>query len=278
MYETGISTGVVDLVQKISGFAQRAGWTVLKNENNTLLLQNTIAAENYFSISSHGNNEEESITVACLTADALVEDSNKPNQKRSVNTNRLYPPFVGYHFFGQQQYLHIVIEINNGLFAHTGIGVLNKASQYAGGGYVYRTSYDSSAFYDRNVKAYNKYPFEDYSIHYDGRIHQAVDSYPREYGLMKATGPFHWSPNQMNGVAPLFPFLSAVVIDNATFLLGHAPDVRSVKIDYLQDGESVFFGNDEWVCFPIKRKALSKVPEGEFTSDTYGIAYKKIDA
>jgi len=64
--------------------------------------------------------------------------------------------------------------------------------------------------------------------------------------------------------------------------IGNIPDVRMVNIESHAPGETVKFGSEEWLVFPLKRKgALEELQGGASpialaNSSKYGLAYKKV--
>lgn len=224
-------------------------------------------------------------------------------------TNGLRGLFTRYEIYGNAQYIHVMVEIIPGEFAHFGFGMANKQGDFAGGEYGYGTVWYyaqdittiSGGAYNLNNAAFmgsqNNFNAPNNSTGYfkvdvDGRT--ADWAHPREAvspllscvqsnwrystGSRNPLSILRIRANEINGMAPLDPLLLAYQSrDQGCYIGQQVPDVRMVAMDYISPGESIMYGNDEYVCYPVKRKTgQADRPIGEVNSYIFGIAYKKV--
>lgn len=97
-------------------------------------------------------------------------------------------------------------------------------------------------------------------------------------------GQNYWlGPNPVNGVTPLheimYQFYDTYSANNRLIALGVLPDYRGLSMLSRSEVETVTFGSDNWLVFPIKRN-LPFLPEPfatrTITSGPYGHAFKII--
>ncbi len=293
-YETGTATDIRNLLDKVKDHAIGHGWTSYWKEDVLFLNKNS----HYFAIECKDNridtidgenkNLYPLVQLYCLTGDNGKKLSQQPNylQDYSAVANGLFPPFVQYEIYSGDTYLHVVIEINGGLFSHFGCGCHEKAFDYQGGSYVYGVQWSHRKYDQKSINSlYHHLPF----TANNGQLVYEQKVYPFYYQVLggnpiKNSNGFvpphlyNASPNTINGIAPLLPYINCIKTENndGMFILGRVPDMRAVKIDFLQPRETVTLGTEEWVVYPIKRKSLVDVEYPELSSQTHGIAYKKI--
>lgn len=230
------------------------------------------------------------------------------------HANALRGPFTAYHLFGTTQYIHCAIEIVPGEFGHLHFGRLEKAGSYQGGEYTAGTAW---YYYLASNSYNGQYDSSRHCVPWDGMSYYAagnsragrhgalrfdVDGYSGEWGrftYLNGTGhssilgparlnasqfrspwcSFGFStPNTVNAVSPLAPIVPAFVLrDNKTFLPGSPADLRLVNMRNLVPGETITIGNDEWVCFPIKKRSLKENDKSNVVNSwTNGYAYRKV--
>lgn len=317
-YETGVATGVLDLLAKIRGMAVGLGWTIDRNEPTELALHHADAG--YFTLLAQPEEDDIQtttyprpyITIWGQTGfDAGAAYNAQPGSSggRYGRTDALRGPFAAYHLFGTTQYIHCVVEIVPGEFAHFHFGLLDKSGDYPGGEYATGTNWSYNLQYantDNRDSLSNRHavPFD--SINYYAPGHGVVrldaDGHTAEWGLFynRTTsdfsvvwGParlyannwrspytFYWlsTPNTVNAVAPLAPCLVSFVLrGEKTFLAGAPADLRIVNMRNLTPGETITIGPDEWLCFPLKKRGLSRYgPNYQVNSGLFGLAYRKV--
>lgn len=238
---------------------------------------------------------------------------DRPNTGGWFNMGRA-GPYVRYHVFGGPEYIHAVVEVQNKVFAHLHIGNLDKPGMsYVGGQYTQLSSYQRT-LYEGYMRLESKYtcPWgtEGDQVPINGGT--LADNYTSQRNLVKAAnlpdrpGLWAWgtrdtcaigrggtsyhfdqglvraSANDMTGdtlIVPVRPFVS--VGQRRLVPLGVAPDVGVCDMRFIAPGESVFYGQEEWMVFPIIRyDNLRWVTVNGATSyhgyigSVYGWAYK----
>lgn len=172
-YQTGVSTGTHDLLDKLRLFAAGIGWTIDRfatgvtvgyDDNGTWLQlhhadagYHNIAADNL--INDINTFPRPSPYIYCFGATGVDLEStlfkDQPGSSWTIGnyqetgningvggacgTNGLRGPFTAYHFFGTTDYLHVCIEIVAGEYAHFGVGKMEKNGVYTGGEYGFGT-------------------------------------------------------------------------------------------------------------------------------------------
>lgn len=298
-YETGVATGVIDLLAKIRGLADDVGWTIDRDDPEELALHHADAG--YFTLLAtpeEGDIQTDSNPAPYISIwgqtgfDAGAAHDAQPGSSAGNygRTNALRGPFTAYHLFVTTQYIHCAIEIVPGEFAHFHLGLLNKTGGYTGGEYVTGTSWfyalvNDNYNYDALSNRHNA-PFDGMGYYADGQgaLRLDTDGYAAEWGKFTynnsgapsiAWGParlgnnqdrspytFYWlsTPNTVNAVSPLAPVLVAFLLRNTkTFLAGAPADLRIVNMRNLTPGETITIGADEWLCFPIKKRGLERL-------------------
>jgi hypothetical protein len=316
-YETGVSTGVTAMLGTIRAFADELGWTIDRDDTNELALHHSMAG--YFTLIANPQQQDINTTVDPNPSieifgqtgfDSGVSYSNQPGTSAgfsSGRTNGLRGPFTAYHLFGTQQYIHCVIEIVPGEFAHLHFGRLERQGNYVGGEYFtgtfwYYLMIDTSPEHASADDRDHAVPFDCATGRsgQSGAVRMDVAGYTNEWarfdvrspndsssawGAMRANGnrtPFrHYSdstPNTVNAITPLHNLLVVANIRNQLGFFAGAPlDLRMVNMKNLVPGEAITIGTDEWVVFPVKKKgAALNGPQGEVNSWTFGYAYRKV--
>lgn len=228
-----------------------------------------------------------------------------------ATTNGLRGPYSAYHFFGSTQYLHVAVEITPGEYAHFGLGRLQKNGEFDGGEYGLGTTWVYALDANNNQGANphsntNSWLLECANIPRStqqscGYIHVNLPNYPNEFARTGAsqnagysicntpnksassynqkTNPFlqlwEWTPNTVNGISPFIP--AAVMMNlrkEFCYQVGQLPDLRYVNMRNIAPGAEVQFGNDRWLCFPIKTKGdILSGRNHTLNSWRYGVAY-----
>lgn len=144
-YQAGNAKDVKELLKKLSEFAQGLKWTVDKLEGNLLCLHN---AQGYWSLMFKPE-VNQLFTYVNTGFDTSKKGNEQPGSSassqhayREINTatSQLEKGnYASYDFFGTDQYLHVVVQIEAEKFRHFGIGTLNKEGIYTGGQYTYGT-------------------------------------------------------------------------------------------------------------------------------------------
>lgn len=339
-YENGTWTDVVDLLNKLSTFAQAIGWTIDRNAipiSNGAWLQLHHAEAGYHNIVCDTNVGDVNTAskpgpwIYCFGStgssatdlfNAQPGSSWRGSNNTATNganiaagTNAVRGAGIAYHFFGTTKYLHIVVEITSGEYAHFGVGILDKSGSFSGGEYGYGTIWE---YLFSNVNADSSHAHDNqHSGPFDGRISSItpqsssgyvridVDGYTNEWcrcsssvtatssvcaGPTMATSEYsyyrnpmidqwNWTPNSINGIAPLIPSLIMVQIRNTKcYAAGTLHDFRFVNMTNIVPGQVVTIGSDRWHCFPYKAKGavVDLATPGLLNSWRYGVALREI--
>ncbi|MCQ9629235.1 hypothetical protein [Actinobacillus suis] len=158
-YQTGNAKDVNELLKKLSEFAQTLKWTVDKLEDNLMCLHN---GQGYWSLMFKPE-VNQLFTYVNTSFDTSKKGNEQPGSSRKhayreidTATSQLEKGnYASYDFFGSEQYLHVVVQIEAEKFRHFGIGTLNKEGIYTGGQYTYGTYITKSyGHYQNNDHAY----------------------------------------------------------------------------------------------------------------------------
>lgn len=311
-YLVGSSDSLNDLLSKLRAFAETLGWVT--NFSSTTRwdcqsplgdmfgaqIQNSTYGYGYSSIYFYGY---ESYSPGLLPTQQLGSSfANGPEYKRATEfCPRYQGPYTRHYFYGSDAYLHVVVEIQSGIFGHFSIGRLDrKGIAYSGGQYLQATNwvtdFDSygmqesagtwsrmnysdsggSRLWDRSrsnqvqVKGSHGFP----QVWWTNLVTGAgAAPYPRhpDAALLTAGG------NEFASRPMLVPNRVLCMEDTATggrtFVLGETRDFAVVNISRSQPGDILIYGEDRWQVFPGYRMPLPR-PYPEYnTSGTTGYAY-----
>ena len=215
--------------------------------------------------------------------------NNQTGYTYIASTNGLTGPYTKYHFFGGQEgvegdYAYCVIETAVGIFAHLGIGHLDRIGSlkvpFAVGTY-WSTSYERDVDSNRHSRMFDNWS----TYNSAGRNHIWIDqtNSPGAYifGYLNnhcwgGTGGginsylIEDGPNAFNGRTMLMPnhiYCNDRGSPDWNRIIGLAPAYRSIRIDNLQPEDIV---DTDWMTFPLKAKNTTTGPN----SGNYGLAYK----
>jgi len=226
--------------------------------------------------------------------------------------NAMPGAYPSYHFFEDDNYIHVVVEKDAGIYRHFGWGQLLKLGDWVGGMYVYGHYWDQSATNIDNPTGINHLvhlggnnsnnAFRGCGLHAEGLPdNAAATKYLRQTSNQTTDDndgdrignmfPSGWQDGQnvhfmaleqsaLNNYKPLIPIpvyqwhLGSAPA-NAR-LLGYAPDVRDINLEGLQAGEEITVASDTWVVFPVTRKGNNGLAFNQEQSYNFGFAYKKV--
>ena len=330
MFETGTATGIADLLTKLGTFATTVAGTWVQDQLDTgggsFALHKTGAFGNIYVSFRWDTATPQHLSVhQALGYTGGNQPGNHPNDSGNgynatsshVDTNLALErhvsdlgvgPFPSYHFFEDDHYIHVVVEVATDHFRHFGFGLLNpKIGDWAGGEYAYGNRMSTGT-------NHNAISASDYAL-LDGIADEAdnmatlhVEGLEGEAGASKwmvvfgnaatstetdtagnarerGQGGFRGGPaaiemGNFNGdaLAGNVPMYSIGVWhkDNTlqrVYFLGDMPDVRAINIKHFQPKEEVVIGGVTWVVFPFALKTLDNVAGRTYHS---GIAYKKV--
>ncbi len=307
-YQTGAANDAADLLDKLRLFATANGWTQDFWGNRTaatgkaLSLHKSALYATFFSQTSGGYAEDPAPFIGVRGHTGYLADANPDTQTDASAitwSNYLPGPYVAYHFFSGANYLHVVVETTAGTFKHFGTGTLVTQGVVTSGQYVYaaRWYYSNPSHLNNPDSYYHGLPFDDQNWTYalqNGTYVRAdfggitprwhfsrsgdaagdelkcgyrIDASPQD--LLNDAGH-----STLTGRAPLWPLWCAVKRGSGYWSdIGYPPDMRFVRIDSLNDGESLTLGTDTWKVFPVHRK---NGPIGAPNSGTYGFAFRVV--
>lgn len=311
-YETGNALNTTDLLDKIRIFALAQGWT--SNRFSAITggyWLNLSKGAQFVNLTSHDVNG----TISGQGATSYDSGSAHTAQPGRISTNQwavtndLVGPYTGYHFFGGADYIHVVVQVSPGRYAHFGFGTLLKYGAYTGGEYVYGTwwSFRSVGTFGSPNSTYHSPPFDaTYSTatssSHDGGTYftmvrfaeaaSAQGSWLRTAqsvisgyatGFSRATNTstptdsiMARQPAVFNGMSQVVPIhISAVRNDTLVSWLGSPKDMRQFRMYYHEHGDVLAMGQDEWIVFPLKFKYPTNASVALPSSGVYGLAYRK---
>lgn len=321
-YETGTATDLADLISKLFTFATANGWTQdqlstgtgkaamhrgdiwvsFRWNTSTPLVLGIYQALGYTGGNDPGTHPDDSGNGAVSgTNGAIINE-------RCVNDigNGAFP---SYHFFEDDFYLHVVVEISTGIFRHFGFGTLEKFGDWDGGEYAYGQFQSSgstqinrghTALLDGLVSDGGGEPRErDATLHVEGLPGMGGSS---KWGVVSSDlstpsddtgsndrviikGGFRggliarqfgfFTAGPSSGLIPMYPIGVSYFNPGTNFLyfLGFQPAVRGVSIRDMAAGDEVTIGSDVWVFFPLSQR--NPTTGGQSTQFS-GIAYLKV--
>jgi len=309
-YQTGTANNPNDLLDKVRVFAIGQGWTVnswaVRSDGGgaggwcLALQKGDLHVALYTDLTTPaGDNPGQYIGGYLFpTWSSAHGNMAQPNKSHNIATNGLgASAYTAYHLFGGAEHVHVVVEINPGTYKHFGFGRLRRLGAYNTGGYVYMSNWHMSSSLRSDFMSVNHavpfdaYPYNTPIYSYSTIVRADSDSISPRYiycpeshstqnnmmcGIRDGneTLPILQCPaSSITGRAVLWPILtSARRISGLFSSIGQPPDMRWVRLDYLNPGDTLTLGTDEWMVFPIIRKNGGV---GEVNSGTYGIAYRK---
>lgn len=166
-YETGSSTDLADLLDKLSTFAQANGWTEdeiddgvsVAGEGRLALSKTTGGSACYISFKYDSASPDNLSIHQALAYDGFGTDPGEHTDDSGNGYNGTSPylnanldnercvnvigdgPFPSYHFFEEDDgtifYIHVVVESEVDVYRHFGFGFLDQVTDWTGGEYCY---------------------------------------------------------------------------------------------------------------------------------------------
>lgn len=318
-YATGTATGVADLLDKLRIFATANGWTQnyfgARTTGSGTALQLTKGTQyvTFIADTGAGTANDPGNFFGCYSHNVYSGGNGTENQAQGSAkclANGMTGPYVAYHFMtGAERscdYLYVVVEVNSGIFKHTGVGKLVSLGALNTGMFAFgcRWSYaTSSNTINTATSALHAVPFDSTEgssrngpgtqlrADSDGVVPRWYDSWSggsfgtRMGGGIRSQGssslgnmrttlycPGFAGASSITGRSVLLPaWVYGERSANLCSPLGYPPHLRWVKLDYLSPGDVLTLGSDQWKVFPVIRKNGTA---GQVNSGTYGYAYK----
>lgn len=136
-YETGTSSGVADLLDKLRVFATANGWTQnffgarTSGSGTALQLTKGAQAVTFIADTGAGSASDPGPYFGCYSHDTYSAGNgteNQANGSAKCYTNAMSGPFQAYHFISGAErgcdYLYVITEVSSGIFKHAGVGKL----------------------------------------------------------------------------------------------------------------------------------------------------------
>jgi hypothetical protein len=292
-YQTGTSSGVTDLLDKLEVFAAAAGWTIDLSDATTLSLHKGAVYQNLFD----GGTSIQMKGARGFSAGSSW-DAQPTTDYRTQICSDLAGAFAAYHFFASANYIHVAVEVDPGMYRHFAFGELAKSSGYTGGQYSCATKTNGSSWstalfsaYENTSNGADRFYLPGFFIDVDGvadwehfngmvaageRQIYSSDSYvllgSSVDGILYWDWLNHCTPNSLNGLTAFVPIPVFIERGSGFFSpLGYVRDIRLVNMVDLEPGQTVTLGSDEWLIFPALQKTV-----GTPNSGNWGYAYKKI--
>jgi hypothetical protein len=291
-YQTGTATGIADLLDKLGTFAAAHGWTQNRRDASSLSISKGAIYQNYF------DNTSEIQMNASTGYNAGSAWDAQPGASANVQKSRQMPgAFSAYHFFADADYMHVVVEVDPGLFRHLIAGELAKPSGYTGGhysgcvGFTDGGGWNNTLFYNFlgygngsfpegpvcNVDVESQAGFKQFASSSAGELklvstdHANLSAADPDFFLYSDIFQF-CSPNTLNGISPFTP-IDCYVRRTGGFIspLGYVKDLRIVNLTNFNPGQTETIGANDWLIFPASVKG-----SGLYGTGNFGYAYKKV--
>jgi hypothetical protein len=288
-YQNGTATGIADLLDKLGVFAAANGWTLNRRDANSLSISKGTIFQNLFD-----NSAEIRLNASTGYNAGAAWDAQPGASPYTQRSNAMSGSFAGYHFFAAETYLHIMVEVDPGLYRPILFGKLADSDDYDGGHYsaavhATGTSFQSTLFLSTSAPFYDDAARPACSVTVDGfsgflpfsgpapvggTVLRSCDFYM--LGVFGSTQYHFYSdsyeigPNTLNGIAPFSPMqMFAPRTGGGLSPMGYVHDFRLVNIQDISPGQVLTIGANEWLVFPLTEK-------GAAGSGNYGLAFKKI--
>lgn len=311
MYETGTASDRIDLIDRIRNAAESLGWQIVRWELDT----DGEPLDGWLAISRPGDGSVVYHMMPSGVSDIVMRGSTGYNptaawgaqpggQSADTVTNLIAGPYHAYHIYATQDYIHVVIEAEPGRHRHLGVGVIERYGSWSGGEYVCGTYWDQGIYQDSPDAEYHACPMDALTsssrastlrVDIDG-LGSQWRSVTRSFGAGTVHGVlrgvaadnsimarlYHATPTTITGIAQLIPIMPLIgrVGDNTRMSpAGHVRDMRYVSMRYIQPGEIIMIGTDEWQVWPVVRR-VDQVINDDATEQSgyYGIAYRRVIA
>jgi hypothetical protein len=326
-YATGSASSCVAVLQALATFATSNGWSIdySGTASGYAWVINIHKGSTYLNLAvPTGDGQIDLYGATGYTAGAPTGSHPNSSQRLSVLPGVTYPsgaktlnagPYTAYHFFSSSSgtYLHALIEVSVGVYAHIHAGALSAAGGASPATYLSISSWYTYApqnQYDSNPSTPDNYysgkPFCADVASYSASpqtttlLGCTVDSTFRwfagaqgssparlkdlgvsgytGYGYGFARSAHQSTPNTFNGLPVLIPipFFAERAAGNIYSYVGDAPDVRQVNMANNNAKDEITIGSDVWKLFPIIANNPTINTQGAAASSyPYGLAFKK---
>ena len=235
---------------------------------------------------------------------------NQAQGSAKCYANAMTGPYVAYHFVSGAErgcdYLYVIVEVTSGIFKHIGVGKLVSLGALSTGMFAHacRWNYSTASNtistaesaqhavpWDSTETTSRPGPSTQLRADSDGVTPRWYDcTSGGSFGNRMGGGVRSSGSNSAGSVRTTLNnpgIAGASTITGRTVLLpawvygertadlgsplGYPPHLRWVKLDYLNPGDVLTIGTDQWKVFPVIRKNGTT---GQVNSGTFGYAYK----
>ena len=304
-YLSGPASSPTDLLAKLRTFAEGIGWTTTAASDTVWAFRSTQGGNFTIRIISNPANSWElhgsTGNITGLLNPLQQPGSSNNNSLRGNVVAYFVPssagPYTRFHFFGTARYLHVVLEIQSGVFGHVFIGTLDKKGRtYSGGEYLqgsyYRYPHGTIYRVDQNPTGNwtNTSPTTPWASRQAlGAVRVGgFAGFPEPYWMGSllgiGKGPFtDYHPDIALTAACKCDYLRKPLIvpcrviapqlpvsDSSRLIpLGEVSDFGITDISRNAPGDVLIYGQDKWMVFPAYRRG----PEQYNYSVDVGFAY-----
>lgn len=176
IYETGTSSSLTDLLDKLRLFATANGWTQnffgtrTSGSGQALQLTKGSLAVTFIANTAAGSSDDPGGMLGSYCHDTYSAGNgteNQANKSAVTYANDMSGPFVAYHFLtGAERgsdYLYVIAETVAGTFKHVGVGKLIGLGALSNGHFNFGCRWGYSALSGRisdELSAYHAWPFD----------------------------------------------------------------------------------------------------------------------
>lgn len=297
-YATGTANNPTDLLQQLATFAAAQGWTV--DRNASYLTNYWMALHNgasYFNFATEATAKSFLVTGATGYNSANTPTTQPGGSPQATYTLGIVGPYTAYYFFAGSTYIHIVIEVNAGLFLIMMIGQMPAAGGISDAVFVQGTNWSvNSGAPNQPDSAANNAPFFYNSQITKNMIGATVDSTfrwfqdpsvgasPARYQApLRSQGVLatllQRAANTFNGLTVLLPLPIFVErgVGNIYSFAGIVPGLRAINVANINPKDEVTLGGNTYKQFPAIAKTATWNVSGStvFSSGPYGYAFLK---
>lgn len=310
-YAENVASSPDDLVDKISTFAQAAGWT--EDRNDLVTTNRTVTLHKGGDYIHLWNDNDSGVKVI----GSIGYDSGEvpTNQTLGANNPCIAPigvgPYTKVYMFADNspaEHVHVVIEATAGVFFHLSFGLLDKFGSYTGGTYFDASYWPHSSPTSQTYNGFhNKAIFDSTSlltftagqVPCNVRLDIAADGLSNSwfhanslatnrlftslYGTQ--VGPdspamnaaYYRNSATFSGQVLLQPIQVAAIRTGGLWSpIGEFPNVRVTNMERYNPADEITIGSDVWKIFPFVRKGSSANFTTEAYSQNRAFAYKKV--
>jgi hypothetical protein len=247
--------------------------------------------------------------ATCTSYSSGLGTADQPGASPFSDASGFEDAVVEYHMFIESNYCHVVTEHVGNRYSHFGFGKMQKTWGYSGGEYCHGTRWALQNNVINNPNSGNhSFPFDTANPSFSANnsiIRCDVNGISPRYfdtsnvekrmsnvstDCFNSTNPrsenyslfgnrwFTTALSTFSGVSVLKEMQIGIRTADTKegFLIGTVPEMRNVNMTNLNPKQSIIYGPDEWIVFPIKFKSTVAVASNQKSSGVFGMAYRKV--